>query len=1138
MIWTPSQQEAILALNSEILVSAAAGSGKTSVLVDRIVYLIEKGYDLKRMIIVTFTRNAAAEMRQRLHNHLKKLSLTDIRYRAPLQDLEQTQITTIHGFCEKLIRREFQHLDIDPLFSVLDEAEGKILFDEAARDALNELLEEENENLLKLSEAVGRETLLLWNSNLHTFLMSLPNPFVWLRQHIDGMTKGNMEDQPWYRSRENWIRLHLQNLKDLLDCEKSLCDEPAAIREKRKTVDGDVQYLEALEHCIELPIEKRAAYLKGVKPGDNKSLKIPPESAEWNERFKEVHSQFRKDGKELTENYLAVNPDFWPTEIFTEQAYLTGLADLTERTEKYFHEAKQKRELIDFSDMEQMTFAMLQDEKQAEEIRSRYDHLFIDECQDVSAVQDAIIQKLHRPEGSLFMVGDVKQSIYRFRRAEPKRFMERVQGFSDEKDAEQRRIFLQTNFRSAAPILDTTNEIFRQIMREDITEMNYLPEDELIVSETKTEGKPVTLLTVDAEDKSNKKVRLAADTRAVIGCIRRLVQPAEEGGEGYQYRDIAILMPKLVNRGSAVARMLETAGIPSFCDDTESYYDFPEVRALTEVLKLLDNTLQDLPLLTAMQLEPFGFDEHEIAAVSQCSTEKNRTFYQALLRCAEDETPLAERCRAFLKQIEAWRFEASFKPLAEMIWSIMEKTGLLGRAGALPNGKQRQANLRLLCEEADAFEQQQNGGLHDFLQSIEDSRTQGDKLGARLLSDQDNVVRIMTIHKSKGLEYPVVIVLGLGEGNSKPKGISLCMHPELGVSIPYYRQDLLIERNTARHQAFMDCIAMEEKSERVRQLYVAMTRAKERMILVLPGTAEEWRQPLPQTSIFMLNPMSDWIRMAIHRPGIRKIAWEFAEPEESEEEEKQQRSLEELWQQVQQRPASRVFPGPEAPKPAGRPSKTSVSSLIRMNNEAGSVPENEDAEETVADKAKPYGAMLLSELPARPGWLSEKKQTGAEFGTLMHRFMAAVDLDAVRSTVHLRDCLRSELQRLHEAHFFTDDEAAHINLNQAEGFFADSLGRQMLKADRVRREWHFNVRWDGGEAMLLQGVIDLAFRTDGVWTVIDYKTDRIEDEAAFVEQYRMQLQLYAGAVETITGEPVGALWLYALKKGRAYPVER
>lgn len=1160
-MWTTQQLQAIDAENNTILVSAAAGSGKTAVLVERIVQLIRGGFHLDRMLIVTFTKAAASEMRQRLNRRLiHEAQAAPQMFSRALDELESTEISTIHAFCQKVLRNHFQAVGIDPMVRPCDDQMRAALFDEAWLDAFNALLTvETNDDFADLAMAWDQPRLKEMTAQLYDFLMSLPKPFAWLDEQVERIENKPYTEQMWYKVQLSHAELKLQGVRTLLDAMERMLDEPNAVPEKAETLQQDREVCEPLFHVKQSDVQGMLDTLRYFSLPRAKSFRgLSPECKEWNDRYNETRKKIPPIVKELCEE-LDLDEAQIDTEFAMMARHLRGLAALTKVTHNNFLQKKAEKHLIDFADMEQFTMQVLSDPEIRRQMQAEYDHIFVDECQDVSQVQDAILQAIHNENNIMFMVGDVKQSIYRFRKADPTLFLHRLRTYSDDVDAPCRRIILQKNFRSRANVLEATNEVFRTVMRPTVTELTYSETDELTCGR-ETENDPqveMHLLDIEPGEDGEKVEALNAEAEVVIQRVKELLETDFNDGKTsrkYTYRDMVILLSAASNTAPKLVELLGQAGIPVFYDGAASYYDLPEVRSVKELLAVIDNPMQDLPLLATLKLAPFSMSEAELAQIRMQKTGRDVPFYEAFDAACEGEDALGEKCRGIRKQLADWRFQAETMRLSDFVWHIMQDSGLYACVGALPQGELRQANLRMLYQRAQAFEQDGGETLSDFLRMAEQQSAGDDRMSAKMLGENENLLRIMTMHKSKGLEFPVVFCMQMSGALHKPYRGELLMHTALGLAMPYVNQELRIKRKTVMDAAFKVQRELDEKAERARLLYVAMTRARERLIMVgccKKKTQEAWSLGTNDYAVWNARSMTDWIMLALDK-NIHKLSTSSAQA--------QTPWNIRLWSDLQgvavdtavdkvctadqllcdmQMPASEAFAHWAWQKaPSATPVKTSVSAIAKRQATKDPMPltDQEEEPETKRVQEEIVAPLRMSDLPSRPAFMEEHHITGAERGTLTHRALSLIPLEQMRQAEDLEGCVREAMQQLADREIFTYQELMVMDQHGIAGFFRGELGQRMLRSGNVRREWAFNLVMEGS-GTLLQGVIDCAFEEDGEWVLVDYKTDRIADEDAFVARYQLQLAWYARALETITGKRVKEKYLYAIGKAKVYPME-
>lgn len=1156
-MWTTQQMQAIDASNNTILVSAAAGSGKTAVLVERIVQLIRGGYHLNRMLIVTFTKAAAAEMCQRLNKRLNKEAAIEPEiFNTALDELESTEISTIHAFCQKVLRNHFQAVGIDPMVRPCDDQMKKTLFETAWLEAFNELLEKQGDpDFMELAYAWDQFKLQEMTAQLYDFLMSLPDPFDWLQNAISRVDQPPYDQHLWYQVLMQHAKMQLQGVRAILQSMDDMFAEPNAVEARMETLAADKAVCEALFHVEHADSLDLLRMLDGFSLPRLKAIRgMSEEEKAWNEKFSSQRKKINAMVKEIREN-LTINENKLSLELSTMQRHLRGLAALTKATHHAFLDKKAEKHLIDFADMEQFTMQVLSDPTLREQMQAEYDHIFVDECQDVSQIQDAILQSIHNDSNVMFMVGDVKQSIYRFRKADPTLFMERLRTYSDDPGAKCRRIILQKNFRSRYNVLEATNEVFRKAMRPAVTELTYEPLDELICGREGEEGPPVEmhLLDVSAGEDEETVEALEAEAQVVIERVQALLQEEFDDGSGlrhYTYRDMVILLSAASNTAPKLVELLGRAGIPVFYDGAAAFFDLPEVKSVKALLSVIDNPMQDVPLLAALKMPPFSLTDQELATIRLGKTGKNVPFYDAFFECCTQEGALSDKCRGIQIQLENWRFEAETMRLSDFIWQVMQSSGYYAAVGALPKGELRQANLRMLYQRAQSFEEDGGETLADFLRLMEEQSAGDDRMSAKMLGENENLLRIMTMHKSKGLEFPIVFLMQMSGGLHKPFRGELLMHTKLGVAMPYINRALRIKRKTIADEAFKVQRELDEKAERARLLYVAMTRAKERLIMI--GCCKEsqrdvWKLPDSDYAVWNARSMTDWVMQGIPQ-DMHKLSTTDPQPANgwnvrcwshfagvSVDNAVDKINIQAYLQSALSEAGTTDFTAWEDKQEAlHTPLKTSVSAIAKKHATEDPLPlistEEEADDKRVQEEI--VSPLRLLELPSRPAFLEEKMMTGAERGTLMHRALSLIPLDEIRYAKDLYAAVKQAVHDMADREIFTYQEVMLLYIKGLVGFFQSDLGQRMLRSPKVRREWAFNLVMEEGS--LLQGVIDCAFMEDDQWVLVDYKTDRIQDEEAFVQRYELQLDWYAKALEKITGLPVKEKYLYSIGKNQTY----
>lgn len=1164
--WTPEQQQAIDARNEKVLVSAAAGSGKTAVLIERIAELVREKNRIDEMLVITFTRAAAAEMRQRLSERLTQLADASPEYVEALDQLEQADISTIHAFCQRVMKENFQFLGIDPMSRVCEESLRTQLFEKGYREAVNFLSEESDyphrEETKQFFQAVSNDARMKMTDTLYRFLMSMPDPFAWMDGQIAQMNDTPIQEHPWYQVLLQQAVMEVKGLSASITEMEMMFHEANAVEGLYSTWQADAELIEQMKMACEQDA-RNVSKLSGTGFVRMASVKgLSDEEKEWKERFQKRRNALKAVVKKTAE-MVQLDEEQERKDLFHIQAMLMGLAVLVKKTHETFQAEKRKQCVVDFHDLEQMTLAVLKNDQLRAMQQQKYRHIFVDECQDVSAVQDEIVQRLNRKESSLFMVGDVKQSIYRFRLADPSLFLGRMKAYHDEVNAEERRIFLQANFRSRTNVLDATNRVFRSAMQEDVTELDYPPEAELYPGRNTQEDPPVEVHLVRSNGKGTK-AELESEALCVVKRIQELLHcKNEKTGESYRYRDMVILLSKTAGIGARLSEILESQGIPVYFDGKDDYYGLPEVRSVCELLRVIDNQYNDLSLLAALKMRPFGLTEAELADIRMQKMGKNVPFWQAFHVACEQESSIGKKCAKICEQWDRWRFLAEVTPLSQLIWQLIRETGFYAACGAYPEGELRQANLRLLCQRAAEYEENYDGTLSGFLRMVDQQMKTTDSTGAKVLGESENLVRIMTMHKSKGLQFPVVFLMRLSGSMGGSNTAMLKIHNKLGLCMPYINRKLNVKRPTFGDNAFKVQREMDERAERCRLLYVAMTRAEERLLMY--GCAEEWPKPVwtmqkGSYRVWAAESMLDWVMQAVcddldlglveGQGTVSEGPWQVVLDDVPALEAKEASAVADVMmnkiQQLVNTPSvCSPFDGGKETEIAPAPVllKTSVSSMVRHMEEKQLVslaPEGE--EETFEEKRSPQEnmtQMLLSSVPSMPAFMMEKKPTAAEIGSLMHYCLSLFDLEKMRGQhgPSLSQTIGEEIDRLLKMGCIKQEEVHLIHPVQLVRFYESEIGQRVLASKNVRRELAFNLCINQENHALLQGIIDCAFMEGGSWVLIDYKTDRITSDEAFVKKHEKQLNWYAEALSVITQIPVKELVLYSLQKHRAYEVQ-
>ena len=885
--FTPEQQSAIVADNPELLISAAAGSGKTAVLVERILRLIQhKHIDIHKMLVVTYTRAAAAELRERLELRLQAAARLEPAMAKQIDLLDRAQISTIHSYCQKVVREHFRHCGVDPQFTMADERTTKTLYQESMNEVLDAAYAaaKENPDLKALLTVLPEKNLAVVMDLLYQFLLTRPDPMGWLRgQSAQEWNNETLAEHPLCETLLNECSLLIDNALVQWKQGKALLGNPAFPEKYQQTINADYCTLSELEGCAKACLESLCQAVSTAKFAT--LVRVKPETtdaAALAEQFKSIREDYKGCLKEL-KKVLPARLDSALSDLEKMRPAIRGLCWLMEALHEDFRSRKVERAVLDFGDLEHMTLEVLADPELSQLESSRFDAVFVDEYQDVSAIQEAILNGLKRQDGHqfFFYVGDVKQSIYRFRQAEPTLFLTKLASFSDGESAQQRCIILNKNFRSRETVLDSVNRVFRHVMDSRVTEIDY-DDSAMLYPGRPSKGDPRTELHLISN--VPKRERIIRQAQLIARDIQRTVgEPTidSDGNPGapLHYRDMVILLPVVKGVADKVEAELVKAGIPVYVDAAMNAMGSEEVQQVSQHLMLLDNLRNDLALIAELRSPLFDMSERELTEIRLHLPERDSTYLDALMACArqQEDEALRARCQNVLDTLEEERFLYRSMPVEEYLWDFLMRSGLYAHYGCQPGGKLRQANLRMLCHKAGEYAQSHTEGLAGFLSTLHQG---GDSTSPTVVNPWEDVVRIMTIHKSKGLEFPTVYLLGLEDPILKrtlTKSIS--MHPQLGLSLMYMNKGARTKRATLLQNVIDMRSKAEARAEKARVLYVAMTRPKNRLVMVAcseetvqeAGQLIRYREMGGQLSMVRsAKTLSDWVLQAVNPEEIEE----------------------------------------------------------------------------------------------------------------------------------------------------------------------------------------------------------------------------------------------------------------------------
>lgn len=1260
--WTTEQQQVIDLRNRNILVSAAAGSGKTAVLVERIVKIItDKNHpvDIDHLLIVTFTNAAAAEMRERIGNAIEKALDEQPGNEHLLRQLtliHNAQITTIDSFCLYVVRNHFHEIDLEPNFRIGDEGELKLLREDVLGRVLEQNYEEPSEAFSDFVEgyASGRTDAALNEMilQLYEFSRSYPWPEKWLDSFVGAYRIETREEL----DRAEWLAPLTENICFVLkDCEQLLKQALAITQQDdgpdmyEKAVQSDLEKYEGLSRLTSFcELSGALSDIKYDRLASSRGFEGDPDKLEL---VKSLREQAKDVVKKLCRQYFFCSPEMMIEQLERTEPMLEEVVRLTKQFADEFAAAKRRKNLVDFHDVEHFALQILVDEetekakKTAEEFRDTFEEIMIDEYQDSNEVQETLLRSISREErgeNNIFMVGDVKQSIYRFRLARPELFMKKYDSYSLEESTTQR-IDLHKNFRSREEVLTCTNDIFYKIMARSLGNVEYDAEAALYpgasypaIEMKKTAGKEETaeeqtkqsiadftpeILLADSNDElledtefSDKKT---LEAKIVAEEIRHLMktQPVTDKATGElraaRYSDIVILLRSLSGWADSLVEVLNGNGIPAHTVSSTGYFSTVEVQTVLSMLRLLDNPRQDIPMAAVLRSPMAGLTDEELAVLRL--EDGSVPFHEAVLELAEGlyeedgqkeisdseadseadqkqgrnadektenhiEITAHRKLLKFYKKYKQLRQLVPDTPIHELIEIILRETGYGHYVAAMPAGNRRTANLNMLLEKAAAYEKTSYKGLFHFVRYIDELQKYDVDFGeADMVGENEDVVRIMSIHKSKGLEFPIVIVSGMGKNfNKQDTRSKMVLHPELGIGLDYMDGKKRIKSPTIAKKAIAKQIDLENLGEELRVLYVALTRAKEKLILTgtlkdAPEKLEFFRQqanlskaadrPLSYLTREGASGYLDWILPAVLSYGdkypVRIVEAAELVLDEVENQLEQNEDLTERIEEIEA--ADTQLVGQLKQRFSQRyPYQTDILrknkySVSELKHRAMREKFEAEQEETIpAFLEEPVTPTIPLFIQREESVEQETANRGALRGTAVHRVMECYDFASEKS-VH------EQMEAMEKEEKITADMRALVREQTVADFVSSETGKRMALAQRggaLYREKPFvmgfteeelerygfgagaqmieneaqtenaqqeimseNVSQENHmheeDLTLIQGIIDVFWIEDDGITVLDYKTDRVDTAQELIDRYATQLKLYADALERV-----------------------
>ena len=1175
--WTSEQKKVIDLRDRDILVSAAAGSGKTAVLVERIVNRIcvdNPPVDIDRMLVVTFTKAAAAEMRERVSraiDSLKEQKPDDENLQRQSTLVHNALITTIDSFCLFVVQNNFAQLNLDPDFRIGDQAELKLML----KDALAQVFEdnyarEDNEAFINLIDTYSKgrndSAVRQMVEDIYYKAGSSSWPRKWMNSLLrlyDIKSAKQLEDSEIIKEIVDYSRVLLEEAVQELTMAKDLASATPGLEKYALTLSEDIALFDGMADVT--GYVGMQEFLNKISFGRIAVIRKFDGDEKKKERVKSMRDAAKKKIDGIKQKYFGMSIELMYEQLERQRPFVKELIRLSLEFYDAMEAVKTRKRVFDFSDIEHFALRILVDEKTLEptetarEFSKHFEEIMIDEYQDSNQVQEDIltaISREHQGVGNMFMVGDVKQSIYRFRMARPELFMEKYNTYTSDDSAHQR-IDLHKNFRSRNEVLDFTNDIFYKIMAADLGNVQYdddaalypgasYPDEtmrpELLLVDYKDED-----LSEIIEDEDGDKVQIEA--LLIANRIRSLMEDGmvtdKKTGQlrAVQYRDIVILSRSVATWGNTVAAVLKDCDIPAHVESNTGYFSSYEIQVILSMLRILDNPLQDIPMAAVLASPIVGMDDEELAQIR--SAFKGVSFAQAALSAMAGEDGYEdEKLKAFALVFERLRGAVADTPIHELLYMMLDETGFYRYASAMPAGKRRRQNIDMLIEMAAAYEKTSYKGLFHFVRYIDiQQKYEIDYGEADTAGENDDVVRIMTIHKSKGLEFPVVFVSGLGKGfNTQDTKSDLVIHEKLGLGLVEKTKSPRTKRPSLIRNEIESRIKRENLGEELRVLYVALTRAKEKIILTgglsnAQKSFEKYRgnvnanQPISFGQREGAGCYLDWIIPAmLSYPDkytvstvdatefAARTAMDMAANDISKADETKAKELAEEFD------FEYVYASDITKKSKYSVSELKHDSMVEKYDSTEREAERpkfllEEKETYVPDFARDDEAGGASNESKEPKNAAGVNQ-GALRGTAVHRVMECLDFKSLcdidtKDHVAVSAFVKKSMDEMLEKRLITDDMYRLTRPKLIEQFISSDVAARMAQADKrgdLYKEKPFVMDYEG---VLVQGIIDVFWLENDKIVLLDYKTDRVNAAKELIDRYSTQLKLYADALGRI-----------------------
>ena len=1175
--WTKEQKQAIEEKGENILVAAAAGSGKTAVLVERIIQkVIHEEVSIDKILVVTFTNAAASEMRQRILEAIyQKIEEdpTNVKLQRQITLLNQASICTIHAFCLDMIRNYFYEINTSANFRVGDTTEIELLKQEVLEEVFEQKYEQEEQEFIELvklytkyRDDIALKELVL---QIYNFIQSMPFPEDWLKEKIEALHIKEEQDF----TKTCWGKVIMQEVQEniqesilvLQHVKKTMQLYLPEMEKFYITICRDVENLEKLKQLC-----TQGTWDEITQAFNNLSLDRWPTDKKCENAYKteakEIRDTVSKKVKEYTSQYFSQTNQEIARDSNHMYRIIKNLGNLVIEFTNQFAKAKKERNIVDFNDIEHFALHICVQKKEgnilptavAQKLQEKYEEILIDEYQDSNEVQENILKSISRGN-NIFMVGDVKQSIYQFRQAKPQLFLQKYATYTKQKqEGKGLKIQLFKNFRSRKEVLQITNVIFENIMQKEIGGIEYNQEEYLNLGASYPEKQEkeqllqpelhiIDLAKQDGDEEIEEVIdNNTIEAQFVASKIQELLQShyaiydaKKKTYRNIEPKDIVILLRSTTALAPLYEKELEKQAIPVFSDTSGEYLDTPEIQTIISLLKILDNPMQDIPLVTVLKSAIANFTDNELVEIRL--VDKKESFYITLLKARNSvRKDLANKIESFLQNLAMWKEQIEYKTLDELIWQIYVDTNYYNYVGLLPNGALKQANLKLLFEKAKQYEQASFKGLFQFINFIDKLKSSsGDMQSAKILGENENVVRIMSIHKSKGLEFPVVFLCATHKKfNMQDMNQKILLHETLGITPNFIGTTLPIEYPIIPKQAVKLQLKTETIAEEMRVLYVALTRAKEKLYItgIVKDLQKSWKEKqqimqmqtnekIPVNIIKKYPSYLDWIQLVYckNKECIRLQEHKKQEIEQNTKKEEQKENIQEKLnqyvgnQQVQntlKQELNYVYPYEKA---TTLPMQLAVTDIEKIGKQ--------NISHTQVELAVPQFMRETAKL------------THAQKGSLIHLCIQKLEEHKQYNLLKIEEFL----QNLVEKQIILDNEVKQINPKILLQYTQSPLWQKLQTAQEIHKEEGFYMSkkasqiypdmQESKDEIILQGIIDLYYRNaEGKIILVDYKTDYVEQgkEQELIEKYKSQLWIYQEALERALEEKVEKIIIYSV----------